>query len=693
MIKYHTAVQAFGKPSGQVGEWRLQEAIELQDLGLSRAELQEWLKTMLLARAIDIRGQALFRQGRARFVTSWAGHEAAQVGVAWALTPGRDWIAPYYRDAALCFRMGLSPLDQMLSVLAKPGDPASGGKQTPGHFSSRRLNILSGGSPLATQLVHACGVAWKLRSDNEGAIILACYGDGAGSEGDAHEAFNFAAIHRLPVIFVCQNNAIAISTPFSRAYAVPYAAQRALGYGFPGVTVDGRDPAACYKVTTEAVRRAREGGGPTLIECLVDRLGGHTSEDDQSKYRAAGEVEQAALRDPVERFRQLLTDNKLITTTQLHRLDEEVHQVVDTATRDALAAADAEADDALSNVYDVSGVPEPISSDADAVTNDLNMVQALTECLRQEMDRDDRVMVLGEDVAAKGGVFLVTDGLWRQFGDDRVIDTPIAESSIAGVALGLALAGQRPVAEMQFADFAHCAFNQIVNEIAKFRYRTDGDWSAPLVIRAPMGGHAGGALYHSQSIEARFATPGLKIVIPSTPREAKGLLLAAIRDPDPVLFLEHKRLYRADKEAVPEQEFLIPIGPPRIVKEGTDVSVFTYGLMVHYAIDAAKRLEVDGWSIEIIDVRTVYPLPEDELLMSAKKTGKCLIVYEENFSVAIGSEIAAVIAQHAWEHLDAPVVRLGGLNVPAMPYAKPMEEAFMPTPEKIYQALRQLAEY
>jgi len=303
------------------------------------------------------------------------------------------------------------------------------------------------------------------------------------------------------------------------------------------------------------------------------------------------------------------------------------------------------------------------------------------------------VMVLGQDVGPKGGVFLVTDGLHKRFGAQRVIDTPLAESSIAGVALGLAIAGKRPVAEMQFADFAHFAFNSITNEIAKYRYRTDGDWSAPLVVRAPMGGHAHGALYHSQSIEARFATPGLKIVIPSGPYEAKGLLLAAIRDPDPVLFFEHKRLYRMFKEAVPKGEYLIPLKVARTAREGTDISVFCYGLMVHYALEAAKTVEAEGVSVEIVDLRTVYPLDKEAILTSARKTGKCLVLYEDNFSVSIGSEVAAIIADEAWRWLDAPVKRLGGLDVPSMPYAPAMEDAFMPNPEKIARALRDLAAF
>jgi 2-oxoisovalerate dehydrogenase E1 component len=673
-------------------EWHYQEPIDWRDTDLDEDTLRDWFRTMLLSRQIDIRCQVLNRQGRAPFILSGAGHEAAQIGAAWPLKPKHDWIAPYYRDVVLNFRMGVTPLDVMLAVLAKPDDPASGGKQTPGHFSDTRLNIISGGSPLATQLVHGAGVAYALKMDGTDKVVMTSYGEGAGAEGDAHEAFNFAAIHKLPEIFFCQNNGFAISTPYRKEYAIDFAAQRAAGYGFPGVTLDGRDPVTTYHLAKQAIARARSGDGPTLIEALVDRLGAHSSEDDQRRYRSTEELEQLAQNDCLERFRKRLLEEGILTAKQVTEYAETVKEEVNQATRQALDAREAEAEEALTNVYGAD-VPGAIAPAEGAETKELNMVSALREALSEEMERDERVMVLGEDVGPKGGVFLITDGLHKKFGEQRVIDTPIAESSIAGIALGLSLAGKRPVAEMQFTDFAHMAFNQITNEIAKFRYRSDGDWSVPMVVRAPMGGHAHGALYHSQSIEARFATPGLKIVIPSTPYEAKGLLLAAIRDPDPVLFFEHKRLYRMYKEPVPTGEYLIPIGQARTAKAGTDISVFCYGLMVHYALRAAKAVEVDGISVEVVDLRTVYPLPKEDILVSARKTGKVLVLYEDNFSVAIGSEVAALIADEAFRHLDAPVKRLGGLDVPSMPYAPAMEELFMPNPEKVEKALRELAAY
>jgi 2-oxoisovalerate dehydrogenase E1 component len=673
-------------------DWRFQDPVDWRDTDIDEKTLKDWFNYMLLGRHIDYRFQVLNRQGRAPFIISCAGHEAAQIGVSWPLKPKYDWLAPYYRDVVLCMRMGMTPLDLMLSVLAKPADPASGGKQTPGHFSDSRHNITSGGSPVAAQMVRGAGVAYALKMDGTDKVLMTCYGEGAGSEGDAHEAFNFASIYKLPEVFVCENNGFAISTPMRKEYAIEHVAQRACAYGFPGVTVDGRDPVTCYHVAKEAIARARSGEGPTLIECLVDRLGAHSSEDDQRRYRTQEEIEQLAKSDCLERFKKRLLDEGVLTAKEIAEYEERVKDEVTKATTDGIASPDAPAENALTNVYGLD-VPRAIEPAADAETEEMNMVAALRSCLTEEMERDERVMVLGEDVGPKGGVFLVTDGLHKKFGEQRVIDTPLAESSIAGVALGLAVAGKRPVAEMQFADFAHFAFNAITNEAAKYRYRTDGDWSVPMVVRAPMGGHAHGALYHSQSIEARFATPGLKIVIPSGPYEAKGLLLAAIRDPDPVLFFEHKRLYRMFKEPVPKGEYLIPLQVARTAREGSDISVFCYGLMVHYAIEAAKALDAEGTSVEIVDLRTVYPLDREAIVGSARKTGKCLVLYEDNFSVSVGSEVAAIIADEAWRWLDAPVKRLGGLDVPSMPYAPAMEEAFMPNPEKIAHALRELAAF
>lgn len=324
----------------------------------------------------------------------------------------------------------------------------------------------------------------------------------------------------------------------------------------------------------------------------------------------------------------------------------------------------------------------------------ISYIDAINLAMKEEMERDDRVFVLGEDVGLKGGVFKATTGLYDQFGEQRVLDTPLAESAIAGVAIGAAMYGMRPIAEMQFADFIMPAVNQIVSEAAKIRYRTNNDWSCPLVVRAPFGGGIHGALYHSQSVEALFAgTPGLKIVIPSTPYDAKGLLKAAIRDPDPVLFFEHKRAYRLIKGEVPTEDYTVPIGKADVKREGTDVTVITYGLAVHFALQAADRLAKDGIETHILDLRTVYPLDQEAIIEAAKKTGKVLLITEDNKEGSIISEVAAIIAEHCLFDLDAPIQRLAGPDVPAMPYAPTMEKFFMINPDKVERALRELAAF
>ncbi len=324
----------------------------------------------------------------------------------------------------------------------------------------------------------------------------------------------------------------------------------------------------------------------------------------------------------------------------------------------------------------------------------ISYIDAINLAMKEEMERDDRVFVLGEDVGLKGGVFKATTGLYDQFGEQRVLDTPLAESAIAGVAIGAAMYGMRPIAEMQFADFIMPAVNQIVSEAAKIRYRTNNDWSCPLVVRAPFGGGIHGALYHSQSVEALFAgTPGLKIVIPSTPYDAKGLLKAAIRDPDPVLFFEHKRAYRLIKGEVPTEDYTVPIGKADVKREGSDVTVITYGLAVHFALQAADRLAKDGIETHILDLRTVYPLDQEAIIEAAKKTGKILLVTEDNKEGSIMSEVAAIIAEHCLFDLDAPIQRLAGPDVPAMPYAPTMEKFFMINPDKVERALRELAAF
>src|SRR6266852_2899426 len=361
-------------------EWRFQDPVAWRDTDLDEKTLKEWFYFILLGRHIDYRFQVLNRQGRAPFIISCAGHEAAQIGVSWPLKPKYDWLAPYYRDVVLCMRMGMTPVDLMLAVLAKASDPASGGKQTPGHFSDSRHNITSGGSPVATQMVRGAGVAYALKMDGTDKVLLTCYGEGAGAEGDAHEAFNFAAIYKLPEVFVCENNGFAISTPMRKEYAIEHVAQRAAGYGFPGVTVDGRDPVTCYVVASEAIARARAGEGPTLIECLVDRLGAHSSEDDQRRYRTQEEIEMLAQNDCLEQFKKRLIEENVLSASEVGQYEEQVKEEVTQATREGMDSPDPAPEDALTNVYAVE-VPDAIDPAPELETEEMNMVAALRSAL------------------------------------------------------------------------------------------------------------------------------------------------------------------------------------------------------------------------------------------------------------------------------------------------------------------------
>src|SRR5436305_13884605 len=369
-------------------DWRFQEPVAWRDTDIDEKTLKEWFRYILLGRQIDYRFHVLNRQGRAPFIISCAGHEAAQIGVSWPLQPKHDWVAPYYRDVVLCMRMGMTPLDLMLSVLAKADDPASGGKQTPGHFSDSRHNITSGGSPVATQTVRGAGVAYALKMDGTDKVLMTCYGEGEGAEGDAHEAFNFAAIYKLPEVFVCENNGFAISTPFRKEYAIDFVAQRAAGYGFPGVTVDGRDPVTCYAVAKEAVAQARAGGGPTLLGYLVDRLGAPASDHDQRRYRTQEEIETLAENDCLERFKKRLLEEGILTAKQVAEYEEAVKEEVTRATKEGIDSADPAPEDALTNVY-ATAAPKAIEPAADVATEDMKMVAALRSCLAEEMERDE----------------------------------------------------------------------------------------------------------------------------------------------------------------------------------------------------------------------------------------------------------------------------------------------------------------
>lgn len=676
------------------------------ELGLAPTDLLGMYRTILLARVLDQKIWSLNRMGKAAFVVSCQGHEGAQVGSAWALRAGQDVVLPYYRDTGVVLTLGMTPLDVLLAVFARADDPSSGGRQMPNHWGSARRRIITGSSPIATHLPHAAGLAYAARHRGEDSVVVAYFGEGATAKGDFHEAANFAGIHRLPTVFICENNGYAISVPMAQESAVTNVAERAHSYGMAGLIVDGNDPLDVYAATRAAIRRARAGQGPTLVEAKTYRYLAHTSDDDDRSYRSPEEVEAWRKKDPLERITQYLIEQRLLSEADEERIEAEVRAEVEVAAKEAEQAATAEAASAHTKVYartlrPIPGVPAgagdpveaPRATPLPAGGVERNVVDAVRWTLHELLAADERVLVLGEDVGPRGGVFRATEGLHEVFGRDRVLDTPLAESCIVGIGIGLALAGMRPIVEIQFADFIHSAFDQLVSEAARIHYRSAGDFSVPLVVRTPWGGGVHGALYHSQAVEAFFAhVPGLKVLAPSTPADVCGMLRAALDDPDPVLVLEHKKTYRSISGLVPEDPaFRVPIGLAEVVRAGDDVTVVTYGLHRHLCLEAAGTLaEADGASVEVIDLRTISPLDRDTVLASAARTGRCLVVHEDNVSFGVGAEVAATVAAEAFWDLDAPVRRLAMADVPAYPFAGALEEALFVGTDRIVIAVRDL---
>jgi len=652
------------------------------DLGLSDADVIEMYRVMVLTRRLDDRTWALNRQGRAPFVVSAAGHEGAQIGAGFALDRSVDWALPYYRDVGLALTLGMTPEDILLGVFSKATDPSSGGRQMPNHWSHPELRIFSQGSVIATQYPQAAGIAYELRRTSRPGVVLATGGEGSTSEGDFHEGMNFAGLKKLPVIFLIENNLYSISVPSDQQISGDLT-DRALGYGIPAVSVDGNQVLDVYEAVKTAADRARAGGGPTFIEARTYRYYAHTSDDDDKQYRSAEEVEEWRKRDPITTFRQYLIEARLLDQASEDAIEAEATEAVAGAVERASAAPDAH--DAFSMVY-----AKPVENDTPSTAveptpagEEVNLVTAVNQALHEVMEAIPATTIFGEDVAdPKGGVFRATIGLTDANGAERSFNTPIAESSIIGIGIGMAAAGGTPIAEIQFADFIHPAWNQIVSEAAKLHYRSAGGWNCPLVIRTPYGGGIHGALYHSQSIEGFYAhVPGLKVVVPSTPADVKGLLWSAIEDPDPVLFLEPKKLYR------------VPLGKASLRREGSDLAIIAYGTMAHFSMEAAEQLAAMGVEADVLDLRSIRPLDWVSIEAAVQRTGKILIVHEDNEFAGFGAEVAAQIAGKSFEWLDAPVRRYAAPEVPAFPFGAALEAQVMPSVEGIVARARELAEF
>jgi 2-oxoisovalerate dehydrogenase E1 component len=648
-----------------------------EDPGLDPELYQQMYRNMVLARELDRRMLVLQRQGRIGTYAMLEGQEAVQIGSALAMEPN-DFVFPSYREHGVLITRGL-PMEVLLAYWR--GLPSAGWD-----MEKYRAGIIT--VPIASQLPHAVGYSYMSKLRDDDTVTAVYFGDGATSETDFHSGMNFAGVWKTPTVFICANNLYAISLPYEKQTASETIAQKANAYGFEGLRVDGMDPIAVYLATSIAVNRARQGKGPTLIEAMTYRYGGHATADDDSLYRSAEEVEEWKAKDAIERLRRFLESRGEWDQRSGEKVAMEIKDSVDAAITAIEAEPLPDRDDTvrhgfaripehtveqLNAMQRAHGEPETRFSEDElwrvghdklpaGPTESLTMAQAINSTLHQAMESDERVIVLGEDVGLTGGVFRVTEGLQDKFGEDRVIDTPLNESGIVGSAVGMAIAGARPVAEIQFEGFVYPAFDQIVSHLGRFRFRTRGHTPMPVVVRFPSGAGIGAHEHHCDSPEAYFVhAPGLVVVCPSTPIDAKGLLAAALESDDPVIFLEPKVLYRAGREDVPTEHYTLPIGRARTRRKGTDLTLVTYGGMVPVALEAAGRSDA---SVEVIDLRTLFPWDRETVLESVVKTGRLLLVQEPQGSAGIAAEVAAVVAEEAMYQLKAPVVRVTGFDLP-----------------------------
>ena len=669
-------------------------------MNLSNERLLNAYKTVLTARLIDAKILVLLKQGKAFFHIGCSGHEVAQVATAAAMRPGSDWAYPYYRDLAFSMQYGYSIDDALREAMHREGGPGSNGFSMMGHYGHPKLRIVAQSSPTGTQYLQGVGTAMGAVREGKDEVVYVSSGEGATSQGEFHEAMNWASRERLPVIFLIENNRYAISVPVADQVAGGSVAKMVQGYeGLAAHCVDGCDFSAMFDAAERAVERARKGEGPTLIEAQVVRLLPHSSSDDQRKYRDPQDLEEDLRRDPLPLFEQLLIGCGVLTAEHAARMKEEVQAEINRIAEDVQKLPVPDPAEVERFVYSPErrvaseGFVEPEHAGQKIV-----LVDAINHALAEELEQNPGMIVYGEDVGrGKGGVFSATKGLTERFGEERVFNSPLAEASIVGTAFGLAVRGTfKPVVEIQFADYIWPAFMQIRDEVSMLRYRSYNTWSCPMVIRVPVGGYIHGGLYHSQSIDG-FLThmPGIRVVFPSNAADAKGLLKTACREDDPVLFLEHKGLYRQGFAASPEPsaDYLLPFGVAKVKKPGDDITVITWGMLVHRSLEAARTVEErHGITIEVIDLRTLNPLDRETILASVRKTGKVLIVHEDTLTGGFGGEIAAIIAEEAFERLDAPVVRVAAKDAP-VPYAPPLEYAMLPQEADVVRALERLARY
>jgi 2-oxoisovalerate dehydrogenase E1 component len=715
--------------------------------GLSHEQIIRAYRVMYTSRRIDDREIILKRQQKIFFQMSGAGHEAVGAAAGLALKPGYDWFYPYYRDRALCLAVGVEPYQMFLQGVGAADDPSSGGRQMPSHWSYPALHIVTQSSPTGSQILQAVGCAeggryfsrrpkaaelpasdtpdyrqFKKVSFQKDEVTYVSLGDGTSSEGEFWEAMNAAALEKLPVIFCVEDNGYAISVPVEAQTAGGSISRLVSGFpNFHFEEVDGTDPVASYGAFLRAAKHCRAGHGPSFVHAHVIRPYSHSLSDDERLYRPDAERERDAQRDPVTRTQMFLLREGILDEKGINQLEKEVEAELQAAVDRALEALPAPPESVTKFIYSPDVDPtsaaferEPAAHDngADAKkTPAKTMADLINVTLRDEMKRDERIVIFGEDVAdasreeylkrklvkGKGGVFKLTFGLQSEFGGDRVFNSPLAEAAIVGRATGMATRGLKPVVEIQFFDYIWPAMMQIRDELSTIRWRSNNGFSCPVVIRVAIGGYlTGGAIYHSQCGESIFThIPGLRVVFPSNSLDAAGLLRTAIRSDDPVLFLEHKRLYREafGRAAYPGPDYTIPFGKAKIVQAGQDLTVITYGAVVPRALQAAQKLDREqGVKVEVIDLRSLNPFDWDTIAVSVAKTNRVLVAYEDTLSWGYGAEIAARIADQLFDELDAPVRRVAAKDV-FVAYQPILEDAILPQPNDLYLAMKELSEY
>ena len=670
------------------------------ELGLDKEFILKALKNMLFARFSDEKHLMLVKQGKSFFHIGGSGHEAVQTAVAMAMTPKKDWAWTYYRDSAFMYSMGYTAKDYFLLAFGKPEDPATGGKQMPGHYGHPALNIPAQSSPTGTQFLNAVGTALAAKKNAENDITYVASGEGTTSQGEFYEAVNWASREKLNVIFCIQDNGYAISVPREKQSSGGGVGHTFCCYAnLTMKTFDGTDFFESYRTAKKAVEKMRTNPGPYLMHAMTERLLPHSSSDDQKKYRPADELLIGKeTKDCIIKLKKYILEHNIATFEELEALDLAVKNEIEEAVEWAYSRPDAVPEDAMTNIFAPDETRDlPYAQSEPTEGNKAVLVDAINHALKEEMKLNPKMVIFGEDVAdPKGGVFTATRGISTEFGEDRVFNSPLAEASIIGVALGLAVRGYKPVVEIQFGDYIWPAFMQLKNELATLRFRSNNGFSCPVVVRVAVGGYIHGGLCHSQNIEAFFAhIPGLYIAYPSTAADAKGLLKAACRMQDPVLFLEHKGMYRLPFAAGPEpdENYLIPFGKAKTVKSGEDLTIVTYGMGVKDSLNAVKKYEkANAKTIEIIDLRTIVPWDKEAVIASVKRTGRLLIVHEDTMSMGFGAEIAATVANDAFEYLDAPIMRLAAKDS-HIPYSPVYEEEVLPNEHKVFDMISKALNY